>query len=118
MLSRFLDRHRAVWEKDYLWIKLDQRWTGAEEIAKRLRQQAWKAEDGKVRQAQGIPWTAILDADGKVMASSTNEQGANIGFPGEAANIAHFRQMLRATAQRLTDADIARLADALKTPGN
>ncbi|MFG0331736.1 MAG: thioredoxin family protein, partial [Maioricimonas sp. JB049] len=36
-LSRFLDEHREVWEKDYLWIKLDHRWEGSREIADRLR---------------------------------------------------------------------------------
>jgi hypothetical protein len=49
-----------------------------------------------------------------VLATSTDKEGANIGFPNEPAAIAHFSTMLRSTAQRLTDADIARLADALK----
>jgi hypothetical protein len=42
-LSRFLDHQRNVWEKDYLWVKLDHRWTGAMDIAKRLRD---KSEGG------------------------------------------------------------------------
>ena len=104
-LSRFLDQHRDVWEKDYLWIKLDHRWTGALDIAKRLRGGA----------KGGIPWTAILDESGKVLITSNDKEGANIGFPGDdAASIDHFTAMLRATAQRLTEADIARLTDALR----
>ena len=104
-LSRFLDQHRDIWEKDYLWIKLDHRWTGALDIAKRLR---GKSEGG-------IPWTAILDDEGKVLITSNDKEGANIGFPGDdAASISHFTTMLRSTSQRLTEADIARLIDALK----
>jgi hypothetical protein len=104
LLTRFLDKHRDVWEKDYLWIKLDSRWANAEAIGKRLRQKA----------QGGIPWTAILDADGKVLATSNDKEGANIGFPQDPAAIGHFAAMLRATAQRLTAADIAQLTDALE----
>ncbi len=104
-LSHCLDKHRDIWEKDYVWVKLDHRWTGAFEIAKRLRGDA----------KGGIPWTAILDESGKVLITSNDKLGANIGFPGDdAASINHFTAMLRATAQRLTEAEITRLADALK----
>jgi hypothetical protein len=103
-LSRFLDANRALWEKDYVWIKLDHRWTGAADVAKRLR----KGAEG------GIPWTAILDADGKVLATSNDKQGQNIGFPSDAAAIVHFGDMLRTTATRLTPAEITRFTEALK----
>src|SRR5262249_21362247 len=58
-LSRFLDRHRGVWSKDYRWVKIDHRWARATEVMKEIR----KGNGG------GIPWTAILDADGKVLAT-------------------------------------------------
>jgi hypothetical protein len=103
-LSRFLDWHRDVWEKDYVWVKLDHRWKNAAEIAKRLRKDA----------QGGIPWVAILDTDGKVLSTSNDKDGQNIGFPTEPAEIAHFEAMLRGTARRLTESDITRLADALK----
>jgi RNA polymerase sigma factor (sigma-70 family) len=103
-LSRFLDKHRDVWEKDYLWVKLDHRWKNAAEIAKRLR----KGAQG------GIPWTAILDADGKVLATGNDKDGQNIGYPTDPAAVAHFAAMLRSTAQRLTAADITRLTEALR----
>ncbi len=83
-LSRFFDQQRGIWEKDYLWIKLDHRWTGAQDIAKRLRDKS----------QGGIPWTAILDADGKVLVTSNDKDGANIGFPSEPAAINHFAAML------------------------
>jgi hypothetical protein len=51
-----------------------------------------------------------------VLATSNDKEGANIGFPSEPAAVAHFSAMLRSTAQRLTEVDIARLVDALKKP--
>jgi RNA polymerase sigma factor (sigma-70 family) len=113
-LSRFLDRHREVWEKDYIWIKLDERWTGSTEIARRLHAEAWQPKEGTLLQGQGIPWTVILDASGKVLNSSTNKQGMNIGFPSQAEGVAHFLEMLRTTAQRLSADEIGRLEEALK----
>jgi hypothetical protein len=99
-----LDTTREVWEKDYLWLKLDQRWEHAAEVAKRLRRGV----------AGGIPWTAVLDADGNVLATSNAPDGQNVGFPSDAAAIAHFAAMLRGTAIRLTASEIARLAEQLK----
>lgn len=107
-LSRFLDAHRAVWEKDYLWVKVDRRWANAEQVMKRFRK----------GDARGIPWMVILDADAKVLATSDDKEGQNIGFPNTAASSAHFTSMLRGTAQRMTPAEIARLADALKAAGS
>jgi RNA polymerase sigma factor (sigma-70 family) len=103
-LSRFLDRHRDVWEKDYVWIKLDHRWTNAAELGKRLRKDA----------QGGIPWVAILDSDGKVLTTSNDKEGQNIGFPTDDPAVAHFAAMLRGTAQRLTEAEFTRLVDALQ----
>ena len=107
-LSRFLDQHRGVWERDYIWLKLDQRWTHAAEVGRELR---------RGTAGGGIPWTAILDADGKVLVTSNAKDGQNIGFPSDAAAVTHFAAMLRGTALRLTDADIKRLTDALR-PAN
>jgi Thioredoxin-like len=104
-LSRFLDANRELWEKDYLWIKLDHRWDHAIDVAKRLRKGIAQG---------GIPWTAILDADGKILATSNAKDGQNVGFPSDAAAITHFETMLRTTALRLTPPEIARLAEALK----
>ncbi len=104
MLSRFLDKHRPIWERDYIWVKMDHRWTNASKIMAAMRN---KAEGG-------VPWTAILDADGKVLATCNAKDGHNIGFPSEADSIAHFATMLRTTAIRLTPREIGELAEALK----
>lgn len=106
MLSRFLDRHRANWSQDYIWVKLDSRWEHAQEIAKELRQEA----EG------GIPWVAILDADGQTLATSNDSEGENIGFPSksERDGIRHFLKMLRSTSQRMTEDDFQTLQRALE----
>ena len=103
-LSRFLDANRDIWEKDFLWIKLDRRWKHADSVADRLRQKA----------RGGIPWTAILDAEGKVLATSNDKEGQNVGFPSDAAAISHFSSMLSTRALRLAPAEIERLARALR----
>ncbi|MEW4526947.1 thioredoxin family protein [Maioricimonas sp. JC845] len=102
-LSRFLDEHRQVWEKDYLWIKLDHRWEGNREIADRLR-------DGA---SGGIPWWTILDAEGNRLVTSNNSDGDNIGYPSSPSGRAHFRIMLTKTAIRMTPEEIDGLIEAL-----
>ena len=104
LLSRFLDKHRRYWEKDYIWVKMDHRWHRAREIMKELRGEA----------DAGVPWWVILDADGKPLATSNNSQGDNIGFPNGDDGRAHFRSMLEKTRIRLTDAEITALVDALQ----
>lgn len=106
LLSLYLDRERKIWERDYIWIKLDHRWTGTREIMEKMR-------DG----AQGgIPWWTILDADGKILVTSNNDQdkGQNIGFPSSSSGRQHFRNMLEKTAIRLNSMEINELVEALK----
>jgi hypothetical protein len=83
---------------------MDHRWTNAGKIMATIRN---KAEGG-------VPWTAILDADGKVLATCNAKDGHNIGFPSEPDSIVHFAAMLRTTAIRLTPEEIGTLAAALK----
>jgi hypothetical protein len=105
-MSRYLDKHRAIWEKDFIWIKMDERWLNADDVMKPIR----KGAQG------GIPWMAILNADGKVLATSNTSEGENIGFPypSEPEGIQHFLTMLKSTAQRLTEGDLALLKQALE----
>jgi hypothetical protein len=103
MLARYFERHRSIWEKDYLWVRIDERWIGCEEVIKRIRE-----DHG------GIPWLAIVDAEGNVLATSDGPDG-NIGFPGEPAGIDHFVGMLKSTRQRLSDDDLAVLRQALES---
>ena len=103
MLSRLLLENRQ-WEKDYVWVKMDHRWTGAMEIMKELRGEA----EG------GIPWMVILDAQGNKLATSNiPKSGSNIGFPSEPEGQVHFANMLKETRQRMTDQEIDDLISAV-----
>ncbi len=104
MLSRFLDKHHTTWEADYVWVKMDHRWTSCREVMDPLRNGA----EG------GIPWWAILDAEGNVLVTSNDEKGENIGYPSNAAGIAHFEHMLKTTAVHMSADDIAALGAELK----
>ena len=100
-LSRFIDRHGELLAKDYIHVKLDYRFTNGEAVIRRLR-----------KEPGGIPWMIILDANGKALITSNGPDG-NIGFPSGAVGIAHFEQMLRTTARRLTDTEVKLLSKAL-----
>ena len=102
-LTRLLNSNH-VWEKDYIWIKMDHRWQGAEEIMDELRDGA----EG------GIPWIAILDAQGKKLATSNDPKtGDNIGFPSEATGKKHFARMLNDSRQRMSDSEVQSLIDSI-----
>jgi hypothetical protein len=103
MLARYLEAHRKLWEKDYIWVRMDQRWTGCDEVLDKLQE----------KRGGGIPWCAILDADGKVLATSDRPEG-EYGFPTEPDEIEHFMQMLQSTKQRLTELDLATLRKGLE----
>jgi hypothetical protein len=101
-LSRFFDEQAALIGKDYVRVRIDVRSPRSEEVLGRL---LTNPEDAN-------PWFAILDADGKPLITSSGPSG-NIGFPSDAAGIAHFEKMLRSTAQKLTAEEIASLIKAL-----
>ena len=85
---------------------MDHRYTGAQELMAELREGAYG----------GIPWFAILDADGKKLATSNELKSQNnIGFPTEPGDLVHFEHMLKSTQQRLTDEEISELISSLKT---
>ncbi len=98
-LARYLERQRAIWEKDYIWVRIDQRWHGSKQVMTPIR-------DGR---SGGIPWYAILDASGNVLTTSNRPDGDNIGFPSEAEGVDHFISMISSTRQRLSEQDLAAL---------
>jgi len=87
-------------KKDYLWIKIDQRWVNSSEVMKEI----YPDKRG------GIPWFAIIDYKKGVMATSDGPNGS-IGFPTTEDGIEHFLTMLQLTMLRMTaeDLDILRL---------
>jgi hypothetical protein len=62
--------------------------------------------------AEGIPWFAVLGADGRVMFASELAPGKNIGFPTEPAEIEHVMHMLTDSHSRMTAEQIASLREA------
>ena len=77
---------------------------GSEQLARRLG-----SKDG----IDGIPWFAVIDAQGKVLATSEGPKG-NIGFPDTDAEVAHFFAVLHSTAKGITPGEIETLTKALK----
>jgi hypothetical protein len=104
VLSRFLDDHHDLVNKEFVWVKLDGRMKNGETVINRVRTNS----DG------GIPWFAFLDADGNEIINSEGPDG-NIGYPGEPESQVHFEKMLRTSPRHLTDADIAEFTAALKS---
>jgi thiol-disulfide isomerase/thioredoxin len=100
-------------DKQFIDVKIDvERTVGGKEILARYNS----------GNAKGLPWFAFIDASGKSLADSTmtsetpGEKVANTGFPQEAAEIAHFKAMLKNAGQKLSDAEIQSLCDSLAAP--
>ncbi len=91
-----------IMAQDYILVKIDlDRMAGAEAIDKRIR-----------KQGGGIPWHAILDAEGKVLITSDGPKG-NIGYPVKPAEIAHFIQMIKETSRNITPGHISTIQKTL-----
>jgi hypothetical protein len=102
LLSRFLDEHRQLISKDYVYITIDERFRNGSNVIRRFR----KADE------RGIPWMVVLDAGGGPLITSDGPEG-NIGYPSDPDGAKYFEQMLRTTTIRLGDADIQSLLNAL-----
>lgn len=60
----------------------------------------------------GLPSMHVLDGEGKLVATSIRKEGGNIGYPAQADEIAHFRQML--TAAEFTPSELDLIESELK----
>lgn len=96
ILSQFMQDHQSVFATDYVDLKIDtMRMVNGEQVASRLEPKG----------AGGIPWMVILDPSGKTLATSIGP-GGNIGYPYQPEEIEHFATMLKATKNRMTDAEM------------
>ena len=77
-------------------MTLDYRFAGASEIFQRLKA------------ATSTPWIAVLDSDGKILATSDGPDG-NVGFEKT-----QWEKMLRATAAKLREEEIKALLEKVK----
>ncbi len=100
-MTRWLDDQRALLEKDYVMLKIDDvRDTNGKDVAQRV-----------VRgQHVGIPFHAIFDASGAMLIDSNGPLG-NIGHPSGIEGKKQLRKMLQETRQNLTDAEIDHLVE-------
>lgn len=64
----------------------------------------------------GLPFTAMLDANGKMIVNSIRpgEKGGNIGHPMAPEEVAHFMTMVRKSAPKATAAELEKLETFLK----
>jgi beta-lactamase regulating signal transducer with metallopeptidase domain len=101
VLARWIDDHHALVDKDYVVLKVgldDHR----RDVIDKLNPPS----------GAGIPWFAITEPDGTILATSTSPSG-NIGHPSGVEGKRHFTSMLDRTARRLTVAERKQLVDSL-----
>jgi hypothetical protein len=95
---------RTILAKEFVDLKIDvDRTVDGKETLQRFRGD----------EQQGIPWFAILDGAGKVLARGDMASGGPIGFPYEEAEIETFAAMLAESATRLTPDDLGALKRSL-----
>jgi thiol-disulfide isomerase/thioredoxin len=94
--AEYLEANKELIGREYACVMLDHRFPGAPEIFKSLGA------------ATSTPWIAILDADGKKLATSDGPEG-NVGFEKP-----QWEKMLRATAAKLTPEQIKALLEKVK----
>lgn len=108
-LDDFLAREEiaAILSRDYVEVKIDvDRMTNGKEILAKMR----PSDSG------GIPWIAILSADGKAIATSDGPLG-NIGYPGAPEEIDHFLSMLRKSVRQIEPGQLDKIEGALRAEG-
>jgi thioredoxin-related protein len=105
VLDRFLFANRDLIRLDYVDVKIDMaRMKNCTEVAEQLR---------KDHEAAGIPWMAILNADGETLATS-DSPGGNIGYPFKPREIEFFVAMLNKTRRRITLEQVGDLESQLR----
>ena len=106
-LSDFLARQdiAKLVSRDFVLLKIDvERMINAEYVQKRFL---------PASQGGGLPWMVVVDSKGTAMVTSFGSRG-NVGFPVEPFEIAHFVDMLKKTAKRMTAVDIRSIEAALQ----
>ncbi|MCK6494932.1 MAG: thioredoxin family protein [Candidatus Omnitrophica bacterium] len=103
--DRFLSREdiQPLISPDFINLKIDiERMAGGEKVYRQVR-----------KQGQGIPWFAILDANGEAVSTSDAPAG-NIGFPISPGGIDHFLGMLGSSAHHLSNEGKGKIQAALQ----
>ena len=104
MLSRWIDDHREVLEKDFILLKIDDFGDlNGQTIAERLTR----------GRPVGVPFHAMFDANEKPVTDSYGPLG-NIGFMSGLEGKRHFKKMLNAACSKITPQEIQVLLDSLE----
>ena len=104
VLDAFLDGNRRLFDDNYIVVKIDtETMDKGADVADRLR---------KGRIEGGIPWIAILDADGNELITSDRPEG-NIGCPILPDEIDYFLMMLKKTST-VTETRLSEIKEALE----
>ena len=100
-LAAWTDRHRSVLEKDLVLLT----------VTKLIDRYALEICNEMGGEDLGVPFHAIVDANGDVVINSQDAQGKNIGMPASESD--HLRKMLRAAQKRITDEELEHLIESL-----
>lgn len=101
-LERWLEREDVspIFSKDFVEVKIDvEAMEGGQELM-----------DSYTDGPAGLPWLAILQPDGTVVATSYAPDGRNIGSPQAEWEIEHWNTMMRTAAVRITEEEIQYMA--------
>jgi hypothetical protein len=105
LMSRFLDRYKTIIDQDFIVVKIGREQDSASDaVIRRVRA-------GK---PGGIPWVAILDGGGAVLATSNDADGKNLGFPHEELGIECFMNMISSTSRRIPSNQLMQLEESLR----
>jgi Thioredoxin-like len=98
ILARFFDRHPDVFEAYSLPVRIDRgRFAHGEQVM-----QQYRSTEG------GIPWCAILDADGKKLADWDTPDG-NMGYPTLPKEFDYLANILKQSAPKIAEQQLAEL---------
>ncbi|WP_010587352.1 M56 family metallopeptidase [Schlesneria paludicola] len=103
-MSRWIDRHLAVLEKDFVIFK----------FIPELDENTQGLIDQIGGQKQGVPYYVLTEPDGTILTTSESLLG-NIGMPGTVEDLRHFRRMLEKTTRQITAKEIGQLIESLAT---
>lgn len=92
--------------KAYVPVKIDvDRMTGGKELDYKYR----GSDQG------GIPFFAVLDAEGVKLADANHPEKGNVGFPAAPHEIEHFIAVVKQTGAQLSESDVAALRKSLES---
>lgn len=119
-LDAYLDREdiKPVFSKYFVSVKLVTQEDPKHKDLENAGADTWVAKLGG---PAGLPLSAFLDDTGKIIIDSKRvtsgaKEAQNIGYPSDPAELEWFTKMLKTSAPKITDADLASLLAPLKAP--